>query len=265
MRKIVGGLVVLGMALGFFAAAGMARAEGGSTTPAAAPIYRIGPTLRFTVQPINKLRLLKTGLKLTPNQKFSSNLGARAISPEMLGAMATAMGNPAAYSTGSGVVLDALHPMNPDTGSTLEVRRVQFTDSLARGLAAHDPNTTIPVQVIADRRPSSYEAQWAVARFYNMPAGMHTYLLSISTDAPTNAMELSMWLWPQGKNGMPTFESHPTGNQLNYNSATHELRVLFTVDAGNNSDRYFTFAIWYLGEQQTLNAYLHHVQLVTLD
>jgi hypothetical protein len=265
MKHIISGLVVFGLALSLFGAPQKARAEGASVAPATPPIYRIGPKFKFAVQPINNLRLLKPGLKLAPIQKFNASIGARAVSPEMLGAMAKAMGNPAAYSTGNGVVLDALRPMNPDTGSTLEVRRVQYTDSLARGIAAGDPNTTIPVQVIADRRPASYEAQWAVARFYNLPSGMHTYLLSIGTNAPTADMELSMWMWPVGNKNMPTFESHPTGNQLNYNTASHELRVLFTFDAGSDPDRYFTFAIWYLAENQTLEAYLHHVQLVTLD
>jgi|GEM_PF-3482465 len=265
MKHIISGLVVFGLAFSIFGAPQKARAEGESTITPARPIYHVGPKLKFAIQPINKLRAVKANLKLVPIQKFNASLGARALSPEMLGAMAKAMGNPLAYSTGNGVVLDALHPMNSATGSTLEVRRVQYTDSLARGIASGDPNTAIPVQVLPDRRPFSYEAQWAVARFYNLPSGMHTYLLSIGTNAPPADMELSMWLWPVGNKNMPTFESHPKGDQLNYNSATSELRVLFTVDAGSDPDRYFTFAIWYLSEDKIMEANLHHVQLVTLD
>ena len=81
-------------------------------------------------------------------------------------------GSPA-YSEGSGVVLDVLHPHHEATGSALIVRGVFWNERVRRQVLAGSSDTSFSIEIREERQVV------ANVYFQRLPSAMHTYMLTI--------------------------------------------------------------------------------------
>jgi hypothetical protein len=92
------------------------------------------------------------------------------------------------------------------------------------------------------------------ANFRKVPAGQHTYLLTLGHTADPKYVSFRV-------NGQDF-----AADKLTYNAATSEVRLLFTYDATANGDTISTYVNFSYPESAPIDFYtFHHVQMAMVE
>jgi hypothetical protein len=170
------------------------------------------------------------------------------------------------YRTGNGVVLDALDPFDPVTGSLIQNRNVLYTKDIAAAIK----NNVIPTLEQSVNYSDSQPPIWAL--FRDISTTPHTYLLTIGLYIGVNAQGVNL---TTDKTRVTIF--HEMGNPrifensaLIYNEATSEIRVLFTEFSYHETMGIATSGLFDIIVRVTFDPGIggfdfHHIQLVQLD
>jgi len=153
------------------------------------------------------------------------------------------------YASGNGVVLDARRPLDGTTGSSLAVCGVLFGSSMVYDLVYGHEDMTLSQSV-----PNSPWWNALTASFRKLPAGQHTYLLTLGHTADPGYMTIRI-------NGQDF-----AGDKLTLNPASPEIRLLVTYDATASGD--VLNAMVYLSYPESAPwgfQTFHHIQLALLD
>ena len=216
--------------------------------PSKTDLVSLGPQPEppdFPVTTISQLRGLQTGLVRVQVRRPAA--GDLPRLPRSVQAVEPNLGNPA-YSEGSGVVLDVMHPYHEASGSTLVVRGVAWNERVRREVLAADPNTSFVIGVHTARQLI------ANAYFSQLPSAAHTYMLTIGTSANTSQTRVRIG------------GSFLSPSELVASPATSEVRALFTYEAGGDDNR--VMVLVQVSPSDPVNGVLisfPHVQLAQVD
>jgi hypothetical protein len=155
-------------------------------------------------------------------------------------------GSPA-YSEGSGVVLDVLHPHHEATGSALIVRGVFWNERVRQQVLAGSSDTSFSIEIREERQVV------ANVYFQRLPSAMHTYMLTIGTSAEAARMHVRV-----GGNFL-------SPSQLVASPSTSEVRALFSYEAGSHGNELMVLIQVSPVASSDDHVYFHHVQLAQLD
>jgi len=249
-------LVLSCLASGTGAAAPVAPAAA-RVKPAAAP--RAQPPITATspqpaprayrVLSVAELRPARAGLAATKVNSSAARRETVTVPSTLRAAGARVVTTPQPYATGKGVVLDAKHPLDGNTNSGMVVCGVLYNSSLKYELEYSQEDVTLTQEV-----PSGHRINALTASFRKLPAGSHTYLLTLGHSADPKYVTIKV------------NDQEFAPDKLTYNAATSEMRLLFTYDPAANGDAlnamvYLTYPESAPWDFQTF----HHVQLAVLD
>ncbi len=190
--------------------------------------------LQRTKQGVPRLRITGPGEKALP----LASVTMRAVVP--------GAGCPD-YASGSGVVLRPLQPWHEPSGSTLALRGVFWNEAVRRRVTSGEEDASFALGVGPELTLG------ATAYFQDLPAGLHTYMLSIGTSAPRNRVRLRIG----------EYFSQPSS--MVANPETSEVRALFTYEAGRHENRLAVYVQHFPAESGSDYVYFHHIQLAQLD
>jgi hypothetical protein len=215
------------------------------------PLVTIKPTAlnapAFNIMTVAQLKADTTVKKL--------EVGIRAAAP-ISGALkavkVVAMDPSLNYSLGKGVVLDAAHMWDEKTYSWLRLHGVQLDEGLRKNIVAG--NNTFVRQWIPPKTATGY--QGIVAGFYHLPAGKHTYILTIGTTANPKYMGVTI-------QGNPPVFLPPA--YLQQGPGFWEVRTGFVGDFGSSLE--LNVAFWYnqSGSTGYIETMFNHLQLAVVD
>lgn len=199
----------------------------------------------FPVMTIQQLRGAQAGLaRVQVRRPVAGDLPRI---PSSVQAAEPNLGNPA-YSQGSGVVLNVMHPYDTATESGLIVRGVAWNERVRREVLAADPSTSFVIGV--------HKSRQLIANAYlnQLPSAAHTYMLTIGTSANVSRIHVRVG------------GSLLSPSQLVASPATSEIRALLTYEAGSRDNQLMVLV--QASPSDPVNGeiiYFHHVQLAQLD
>lgn len=208
------------------------------------------PLSQFSLNTVDQLRSVATGMTpvpVTSHGVLPNYWGMSEVVPPSVAA-----GNPA-YRTGTGVVLRVNRMMDTATGSICYLSYVRYSEQTASRVRADDPSASADFWFGNMTTPPT--DPFASGTFRQMPYGQHTYMLTLKM---------------QGMN-LDTGVKLVVGNQvfqgaaLNYNRAAHEMRVLFTYDAGGVNRGWVYAAAYKIGSDRLVRWAFIDIQLVQLN
>ncbi len=205
----------------------------------------------FSISTVNDLRTVMRGIRPVRSTAGAKPTLAPAPFAPVVGKMPTTatitgtVANP--YASAQGVVLSILNPAYGEN-SQLYVSGVSWGPMLKKSLQANDPNASVACFLHFDLP----EARLAEVHFDGLPSGLHTYALSIGTDAPKENFVVY-----RGSDGQTLL----TGPQLGFDPKTNEVRGAVITD-----QKYIIFVINVTKPAKPPYVYhFHHVQLACLD
>jgi len=195
-------------------------------------------------------------LRRATKKMTAASVRTRAVRAEQAPAPSTAARaglvrpeTPQPYASGSGIVLDARRPLDAATGSSLVVSGVLYSSTVVYDLVYGHEDLTLSQEV-----PNRPWWDALTASFRKLPAGQHTYLLTLGHTADPKYVTIRI-------NGEDF-----TGDQLAHNPASSEIRLLVTYDAAASGD--LMNAMVYLSYPESAPwgfQTFHHIQLAVLD
>lgn len=243
-------------------------AIGGGAALAAPVVQRAGPDARAggkvqiaspAVSPVKAaFKVLPLAELRTATAKMSAvSVQTRAVEAELvpvpvreLREARVAVSGPAQpYASGSGVVLEGRHLRDDATTSSMLVCGVLYNRDLIYNLVHGEGDMTLTQEV--PNRPG-----WTAlnANFRELPAGQHTYLLTLGHSADPRYVSFRI-------NGQDF-----TSDKLTYNAATSEVRLLFTHDATANGDTISAYVEFSYPQTGPIDFYsFHHVQMAMVE
>jgi hypothetical protein len=156
---------------------------------------------------------------------------------------------PPTYAGGNGVVLDAVHPYDNPSNSSLLVLGVMYNSELRYHIQYDHPDTVLYQEI-----PLTNSWNGVSATFRKLPSGEHTYVLTLGHTADPNRVSITI----NGQQFGP--------DKLIANPATSEIRALFTCDASASGGNIPVFVRFSFADAQ-VSAFeeFHHLQLAQLD
>ena len=227
---------------------GATSSAGGSVrmaSPAAAPVKAA-----FKVLPLAELRKATAKMSAVSVQTRAAPAEVAPVAASRLREVRMTTPGPAQpYASGNGVVLEGRHLREDATGSSMLVCGVLYNRDLLYDVVYGKEDMTVTQEV--PNRPG-----WTAlnADFRKLPAGQHSYLLTLGHEADPKYVSFRV-------NGQDF-----TSDKLTYNAATSEVRLLFTYDATANGDTISVFARFSYPESAPIDFYsFHHIQLAMLE
>lgn len=172
------------------------------------------------------------------------------------------------YSKAKGVVLSIAKPTHPATGSDMSVYLASYDEATRKLIDAGDPGVALS-QIVAPPPPPTqdqYGINWhaalglppfvtgAQAQFRNLPAGMHTYVLTVGTTAPKQNLVVVLQV----------LDDHQ--DDLQMNPATSEASLLFTLQSKAGDSVWVSVGYTVPEDDKSWHQYsFHHIQLVRID
>ncbi len=252
--RAVYALAIAGLLSAVLAAAPGRAEQGNKSTlsPTAKPITMKAMPLsvKFQVMSVTQLKAAKVGKNVIQTASGTGPIArvTRPITQGQLSALAAV-----AYSSGNGVILNAVNLLDKITGSTLQLQGVQWDDATRKRIAGGDPTVSQWVPNSDTPYWQGYEGINAV--FKNVPSGKHTYVLTLGTTADPKVVAVTTF--------DPAFFFPP--DKLTVNPATSEIRAFFVGEFYGQMQ--VAVAFWYCqqGINQYLETHFHHLQLAVLD
>ncbi|MCX6377096.1 MAG: hypothetical protein NTU88_13865 [Armatimonadetes bacterium] len=170
--------------------------------------------------------------------------------PEVSQVQALTAGDPA-YRTGTGVVLRPPQMTDPATTSAALVTQADFHQLVTSGIRSNSPSAFVP---IAFRTPTNPTYPVVEGIFRGLPYSMHTYMLTVSL-FNANASQLRVKI---GDTYLPT-------SGLAVNTATGEVRAVFTYNAGGTNKGVLHVFVFKTGTPLAASWFFKHIQLAQLD
>ncbi len=153
------------------------------------------------------------------------------------------------YASGNGVVLDAVHPYDEPSNSSLLVLGVMYNSELRYQVQYDHPDTVLNQEI-----PLANLWNGVSATFRKLPSGEHTYVLTLGHTADPKRVSIEI-------NGQ-----HFGPDKLIANPSTSEIRALFTCDAGASGGNLPVFVRFsYADAQVSAFEEFHHLQLAQVD
>ncbi len=261
MRRVAESLPVAACAIYLLTVLGLPAVIAAPQVPAN-PINRSAIARRSVVkiESIDSLKKLRSSIKPTASKSVLP-LEKTLVRQELVTAyLAPGALAPLAYTTGKGVVLDVLNPVNTQTGSFLVVRGVEWSGDTQKSVAAKDANVALKMSVLG---ANGYFDTPAQAKFCKLPEGKHTYILTVGITGQSEKMNI--YVNGPGDHVIIGFD----GAELAKNATPTQQRVMFTLDNAEPTD-FLVRAIYLYGSNPNdpysmTTEYFQYMQLVALD